>query len=105
MKKSLILAAPLIATIVAAPCAYSAGPEKIFGDYQGSIYEDAQTQVNDKFIQANMKGAIKSGKVKETEGSIGGVTIEKGANVFGPIGTNVDTHGADVNILSTTKSR
>ncbi len=48
---------------------------------------------------------MKAGKIQETDGSIGGITVEKGAQVYGPIGTNVDTHGANINVINTGKSK
>jgi hypothetical protein len=84
---------------------YAAGFERIHSDYESDLFEDAKAPVNSKFTDANTKAQLKRGKVKETEGSIGGITIEKGANVFGPIGTSVDTKGGDITVIGNEKSK
>ncbi len=82
------------------PEVYSAGPEKIFGDYQSDLYEDAEAPVNQHYIDANTEALKKQGKVKEDVNSIGGITIEEGATIFGPIGTSVDMHGGNITIIN-----
>lgn len=79
---------------------FSAGPEKIFGDYQSDLYEDAEAPVNQHYIDANTEALKKQGKVKEDVNSIGGIVIEEGATIFGPIGTSVDMHGGDITIIN-----
>ncbi len=55
MKKLILTASvtliPVIALMFLACSGYCAGPEKIFGDYQADIYEDAKTQMNDNFCR------------------------------------------------------
>lgn len=93
----------LLLIVVFCPEGYSAGPEKIFGDYQSDLYEDAQAPVNQHYIDANTEALKKQGKVKEDVNSIGGITIEEGATIFGPIGTSVDMHGGDITIINQKK--
>jgi hypothetical protein len=98
MKTIAALAASMLFGVVFTCTGYCAGFEKIHGDYQSDLFEDARPPVNQRYIDASTKAQLKQGKIKETEGSIGGITVEKGANVWGPIGTNVDTRGGDITI-------
>ena len=103
MKKVLTLGFIFLVVIVFAPKVYSGGPEKIFGDYQSDLYEDAKAPTNQNYIDANTEALKKQGKIKEDVDSIGGITIEKGATIFGPIGTDVDMHGGNITIINEDK--
>jgi len=103
MEKLLNVALIFLLIFVFASKVYSGGPEKIFGDYQSDLYEDAKAPTNQNYIDANTEALKKQGKIKEDVDSIGGITIEKGATIFGPIGTDVDMHGGNITIINEDK--
>jgi hypothetical protein len=103
MKRLLSIAFLFSLTIIFAPQAYSGGPERIFDADKADIYEDAKAPTNQNYIDANTEALKKQGKIKEDVDSIGGITIEKGATIFGPIGTDVDMHGGNITIINEDK--
>jgi len=103
MKKLLSVALMFLVIIVFASKSYSGGPERIFEEDKASLYEDAKAPINKNYIEANTEAQKKQGNIKEDVDSIGGVTIEKGATIFGPIGTDVDMHGGNITIINEDK--
>lgn len=73
--------------------AYSAPAERIFDDYGAKMYDDAEAPVNEQLINAKTNALIRQGKVTRDKNSIGSITVEKGAVIMGPLGTNVDMGG------------
>ena len=103
MKRLPVIVFIFFLTVIFALKAYCGGPERIFEDYKSDLYEDAKAPINQNYIDANTESLKKQGKIKEDVNSIGGITIEKGATILGPIGTDVDMHGGNITIINEDK--
>lgn len=101
MKKLLSFLFAFLSVIAYASFAYGAAAERIFDEYKEDIFEDAKAPMNEAYIKASMRAMEKQGKIKKDEKSIGGIIVEKGATIYGPISTDVDMHGGNIFFDST----
>lgn len=105
MKTMFYLLVSAVIVIALAVGAYAAPPENVYGDYEKGMYEDAEAPFNDALINAKISALKKSGKVVQDKNSIGSITVQKGAVVYGPMQTNVDMKGGSAIFDATGKSK